>query len=110
MVFGGWTTENPQFTNVGEYTVYYYVVSKNYEADPITGYKAVNITKADSEFTAPTANESTYNGEEQELVTAGESEDGTIVYAISESADTAPEADAYSDEIPTGVNAGTSLT
>ena len=56
--------------------------------------------------TAPTANELTYTGKGQDLVTKGETEDGTIVYALGESADTAPNDDAFFENIPGGTEAG----
>ena len=79
-------TDNPTYTNAGEYTVYFYIVSKNYEADPISGSKVVNIAKADATVkTAPEAvSDLIANGEYQELVTAGESEGGKLVYAIGD--------------------------
>lgn len=80
------STENPTFTNAGEYTVYFYIVSNNYEADPISGSKVVNIAKADAAVkTAPEAVSGLIaNGEHQELVTAGEAEGGKLVYAIGD--------------------------
>lgn len=80
------STENPTYTNAGEYTVYFYIVSKNYEADPVSGSKVVNIAKADAAVkTAPEAVSGLIaNGEYQELVTAGEAEGGKLVYAIGD--------------------------
>ena len=49
--------------------------------------------------TPPTANELTYNGQDQALIRAGTSVDGKLVYSLSENG-------VYSDEIPTGKNAG----
>ncbi|MCR4815519.1 MAG: MBG domain-containing protein [Lachnospiraceae bacterium] len=50
--------------------------------------------------TAPAAKELTENGNYQELVTAGEVENGTLLYSLSEK-------DGYSTEIPKGKDAGT---
>ena len=75
--------------------------------DDVSAVLTVTVNKADSTVTtAPTANELTYTGKGQDLVTKGETEDGTIVYAIGESADTAPNADAFSENIPGGTEAG----
>ncbi len=61
--------------------------------------KEFTILKADSAVeTEPTANELTYNGEAQALVTAGSSENGAVVYSL-DSAE-------YSETIPTAINAG----
>ncbi|MBR1764334.1 MAG: Ig domain-containing protein [Ruminococcus sp.] len=78
------------------------------EDDDKTATCEVTVNKLDSTVTeAPTANELTYNGSGQDLVTAGKAEGGTLVYAIGESADTAPEADAFSENIPGGKDIGT---
>ena len=75
--------------------------------DDVSAVLTVTVNKADSTVTtAPTANELTYTGKGQDLVTKGETEDGTIVYAIGESADTAPNDDAFSENIPGGTEAG----
>ena len=57
------------------------------------------INKAESTATAPTANNLTYNGTEQALVTAGKANGGTMVYSLSETGD-------YLNQIPTGKDAG----
>ena len=58
------------------------------------------ITKAEGKIdTAPTANELTYNGENQALVTAGSSSTGTLYYSL--------DGEKYSEDIPTAKNAGT---
>ena len=102
------STENPTFTNAGEYTVYFYIVSSNYEADPISGSKEVNIAKADAAVkTAPEAVSGLIaNGEYQELVTAGETEGGKLVYAVTTDKDKAPADDEYSETIPTATDEG----
>ena len=102
------STENPTYTNAGEYTVYFYIVSKNYEADPVSGSKVVNIAKADAAVkTAPEAVSGLIaNGEYQELVTAGETEGGKLVYAVTTDKDKAPADDEYSETIPTATDEG----
>ena len=48
--------------------------------------------------TAPTANDLTYNGKDQPLITAGTTADGKLVYSLSKDGD-------YSETIPTGKDA-----
>ncbi len=50
--------------------------------------------------TAPTANTLTYNGAEQELITAGSTSGGRIEYRLGDTGD-------YSADVPTATNAGT---
>lgn len=101
------STENPTFTNAGEYTVYFYIVSNNYEADPISGSKVVNIRKDRPEYEVGVNSELIYTGEELELVDSAEANGGTIVYALSDSADTAPDDEAFSETRPTAKDVGT---
>ena len=83
-----------------------------YDADPINagtytatltaGGKSVSldfeITKATPKVTAPTANTLTYNGEAQELVSAGATDFGTMLYSLTEEGE-------FTATIPTGTNA-----
>ncbi len=110
---GGWEWEDgsiiPTVTNSG-YSAYYAVEDyTNYDWSEISGYNgtthkvvrtiAVSVSRAQSEIiTAPTANELTYTGEAQELVTAGESVGGEILYSL--------DGEEYSTEIPTAADAG----
>lgn len=64
------------------------------------GVKDFVIQKAAPTYTAPTATTPTYNGNAQNLVTAGSTNDGVIKYATSENGD-------YSTTIPQQTNAGT---
>ena len=103
-VDNSWSTEIPEGTNAGEYTVYYKVVgddnhnnleSENYKID-------VTIAKATATVTAPTAKtDLVYNGEKQELVVAGTigKDQGEIQYRLGEDGE-------WSTEIPKGTNAG----
>ncbi|MEE1285057.1 MAG: hypothetical protein UHK54_09355, partial [Acutalibacteraceae bacterium] len=62
--------------------------------------KEFTILKADSAVeTQPTANELTYNGTAQKLITAGSAVNSTMVYSLDGAE--------YSEEIPTGTDAGT---
>jgi len=60
-----------------------------------------NITK-EPEAISPLV----YNGGGQDLITAGEVKEGKLVYAMGDDEETAPEADAYSENIPGAVDAG----
>lgn len=74
--------------------------TKNYNT--ITGIKVtVNVVKADSVMTTlPMVIENlVYNGSAQELVTAGETDDGDVVYKLGEDGE-------YSTAIPTASQAG----
>ena len=65
-----------------------------------TGKVTVKVNKADPTFTAPTDNTLTYTGKEQTLLTAGSTQDGTMMYRLGDSGE-------FVDSIPTGKNAGT---
>jgi hypothetical protein len=56
--------------------------------------------------TKPTAKSLTENGSAQQLVTAGEAENGTMQYALGKDATTVPTS-GWGEAIPTGTNAGT---
>ena len=56
------------------------------------------ITKATPKVTAPTANTLTYNGEAQELVSAGSTDFGTMLYSLTEEGE-------FTATIPRGTNA-----
>ena len=60
--------------------------------------KEFNIVKATPTVTAPTANTLTYNDGEQELVTAGSTDFGKVLYSL--------DGKTYSEEVPKGTNAG----
>ena len=85
----------------------------NYEAEwtftPAEGYEeyatatgtvTIKVNKATPTFTAPTAQENlTYTGQEQELITAGMTDHGTMQYSLTEKG-------TYSQDTPTGTDAG----
>ncbi len=76
----------------------YYTTSREKSGVELTTSAA--ISKAESSVkTPPTANKLTYSGEEQELVSAGKTEDGTLVYSLEQKGE-------YGENIPTGINAG----
>ena len=101
----------PALNGVDEYTVSYrdninagtatVIVSNNNGGNYIVnGTKTFEITKKPSAFTTePTANTVKYNGTAQELVTAGVTSDGTVVYSVN--------GGNYSSAIPTATAVGT---
>ena len=64
-----------------------------------TASKTFQIAKANSTAIAPTANDLTYNGKNQALVTAGTANGGTMVYRLGDSGE-------FVSDIPTGKGAG----
>ena len=95
-----YSTDIPKGTEAKEYTVWYKVVgdSNHNDSEP-QQVENVEIKRAAPKVTAPTAKDLTYTGEAQELVTAGETADGTIQYSKDN--------ENYSADIPTEMNAGT---
>ncbi len=84
--------------NVGSYTV----TVSNAEGGNyiINGSKTYEITKVPATVSAaPTANDLTYTGLSQNLVSPGETKDGILLYSLTENG-------TYGTDIPTGVNAG----
>ena len=68
----------------------------------ITNTFNIDVTKA------PAARpELAYNGNAQDLITAGEASNGTFLYALSKNENTAPADNLYSTSIPTATDAGT---
>ena len=98
------STINPEYTNAGEYTVYFYIVSKNYEADPVSGSKVVSIRKAYPEISITNNDSQPYTGEALQLIGSGKTSGGTLVYAIGD--ENGP-LEPYTESIPTAVDAGT---
>ena len=67
------STANPTYTDVGNYTVYYYVATDNYEQNPVRGTQVVSIGRATGSATEaqkPTATNPTWTGAAQVLVEA----------------------------------------
>ena len=65
-----------------------------------TGTVTIKVNKATPTFIAPTAQENlTYTGQEQELITAGMTDHGTMQYSLTENG-------TYSQDTPTGTDAG----
>ena len=100
--YGPFTTAIPEVTAAGDYTVYYKIQSDdpNYADSEIKSF-TIHVAKAANDYeTVPTAvAELAYTGSELELVNAGTSVGGNVVYSVN--------GGAYSAEIPTAINAGT---
>ena len=83
-----------------------YVVVENSVIDGVITVKAIWKSLPRSEVkTAPAAIKPGYNGEEQELVTAGEAKNGTMVYAIGNDDADGPDS-GWTKDIPKKKNAG----
>ena len=96
---GTYSTTIPTGTDAGSYTVWYKVVGDANHSDTTPASIAVTIAKASASVaTAPTANDLTYTGSAQALVTAGTATGGTMQYSL--------DGTAYSAAVPTGKNVG----
>ncbi len=98
---GEYSETVPTGINAQEYEVWYKVEgdSNHNNIDPAK-VEGVEIKRADSSLTtAPEAkSDLTYDGTAQKLVTAGETDDGTLQYSTTETG-------GYSENIPTGTDA-----
>ena len=84
-------------SNVGEYAITGTALDDNYSITFV--YGTYTITKATATAVAPTANTLTYKGSEQTLITAGSTNDGSLVYSL--------EMDGiYTAELPKAIDAG----
>ena len=92
-----YTNENPKYTDVGEYIVYYKIETEGY--NDITGTAKVVITKAAGTVVAPTSKTLTYTGTSQTLINRGSSSTGSIRYKLNDGS--------YSENLPQATNAGT---
>ncbi|KWW27312.1 MAG: hypothetical protein F083_3034, partial [bacterium F083] len=96
-----WTDTVAKGTNAGEYTVSVKYVSSS-GSDEFTGESIkVSIAKAAPVYTAPTGGDIVYTGSEIALITAGETEHGTVEYVLGENGTTAPE-NGWETEVPKG--------
>ncbi len=99
---GAYTAAIPTGTNAGKYSVWYYVKGDDNHNGTNPVEVTVTIAKADPAVTAPVpVTGLTYTGEEYELITAGTTTGGTLVYSLT------GDEDDYSTAIPTGIDAKT---
>lgn len=98
---GQWGTTVPAATNAGTYTVYYRVAGNNNYNDIAEASLTVSIGKAAPAFTKdPKAVEGLkYDKSEKTLITAGETDHGTIGYKLGENG-------TYGADLPKATNAG----
>lgn len=93
--------EVPTKTDAGTYEVYYMVRGdENHNDSEIYGPITVTIAKAKAEVASPKAIKLKYNDKEQELITAGVTNDGTFMYSVGDDK-------SYSEKIPTRKRVGT---
>ena len=92
---------------VESYYVWYKVIGDSNHSDSKPACVQVEIKKEPITPGTPVANKLTYNGKEQELVTAGKAKNGTLVYAIGKDEKTAPKDADFKEAIPKGKDAGT---
>ena len=84
--------------NVGTYTATVSQLSNSNYSLPSIIDKTFTISPASSTvYIAPGENDLTYNGKEQELISAGSADGGTVVYSLSKDG-------TYSSELPKGKN------
>ncbi len=114
---GAYSDSIPQGTNAGIYYVWFIVKSNDQEygdSEPacvvneiITPEEAEKEKRAMVLEKPKPQNKLVPNGKPQELVTPGDGTQGVMVYALGKSAITAPPANAFSESIPKGTDAGT---
>lgn len=93
-----YSTNIPDGTNAGTYTVYYKVVGNSNINDVAAQTVSVTIDKAAPTYIAPTAKSGlVYSGSAQDLLNAGSTSHGTIQYSADGST--------WSTSIPQGTNA-----
>ena len=96
----------PSATYPTTQTYYWYADAYNCVADPSSGEVTIEVKMLESSVTGePMVQSPTYDGQEHALLSAGQAEGGTMLYACGENATTAPE-DGWSKEVPTAVDAG----
>jgi len=118
---GSWSESVPQAVDAGNYVVeYYFIGDKNHnDAGSQSNTQKLNVAIAAAEliqgrdYTAPTLISEEglpYTGEMQDLITAGETRFGELLYALDKDAFIAAKAvsdEDYSGTIPQGKDAGT---
>ncbi len=109
----------PQVTDAGTYYVWYQVAGDDNHTDSSPARVTVTISqsqpgpqpqpqpggKDDPAIIPPTGNTLVYNGNAQDLVTAGKAAGGILQYALGTDAETEP-TDGWSNIVPTGTDVG----
>jgi len=87
--------------SLGDYnlTISYNPMGEETDKVDITTKINIKVIKANATYTAPTANNLTYNGKEQKLIVAGTANGGKMLYSLTENGN-------YSEEIPTAIKPG----
>lgn len=99
----------PYAMNAGKYYIYYMIKGDSNHFDSVPVCIENEVDKADAVMTTAPAKDDdlTFNGEEQALLTAGETEDGTVVYALGENSETVPSEEEFKADVPASLNSGT---
>lgn len=100
------TEDELSFTEAGVYEVEYMARTNDGNYKEYVEKFNVTVNKADAIYTAPTANDLTYNKNLQNLVAANAVNGGEMQFALGTDAATAP-ADGWSVVVPQGENVGT---
>lgn len=106
---GGWSTDVPTGTEVGDYFVWYWLEPDDNhfvdaEATPICVAARIASQPLDPE--APQGNALTYNGSAQALVKGGYVEGGTLQYIVGDAPPDGEHESLWSRETPTATDAG----
>ncbi len=100
---GAWSTELPKATDAGAYAIQYKLVREGHEDFIAPDIVTAEIAKAPVAYIDPVAYDTlVYNYAEQELVIAGQTEDGTFEYTL-----TPTNENSWSTILSQGMNAGT---
>lgn len=88
--------DSPKYSDAGEYIVYFKISKEGYQT--IIGSEKVTIVKSDSTLIAPASKQLVYTGNSQILITAGNTNNGTIEYKLNDGN--------YSTDLPSATDAG----
>ncbi|MBQ6633380.1 MAG: Ig-like domain-containing protein [Ruminococcus sp.] len=107
--FDAFSEDLPTATEAGTYYVWYGTTGDENHYSDHGHVLEVKINKAAApQVLAPAGNtDLVANGEAQPLVTPGESDEGTVLYALGTDDTTVPSDDAWSEDVPTASEAGT---
>lgn len=81
--------------NAAEKSPVYTLMSSTFGVEPIDFALTAEVIKADPEYTAPQSKQRVYDGEEADVITAGSTEDGKILYTLTPTDDTS-----WSEAVP----------